>query len=182
MSRPIRRIQASTADVALKEEEGAGFSGTSQLASVFVAGSTGRTGQRTVKELLGAGFNVTAGARSESSFSEKFSGLSEEQRNSLTWRSFDITQPTTTLADAIGEAEVVVCCVGAPENEFNPANPKLIDGEGVTKLVEAAKSKDKVKHFILVTSLGTGRFGWPASVLNLFFNILDWKQLLRREG
>ena len=31
-------------------------------------------------------------------------------------------------------------------------------------------------HFVLQTSLGTGRFGWPASLLNLFWRVLEHKR------
>jgi uncharacterized protein YbjT (DUF2867 family) len=33
-----------------------------------------------------------------------------------------------------------------------------------------------VQHFVLQSSLGTGKFGWPASALNLFWNVLDHKR------
>lgn len=78
-------------------------------------------------------------------------------------------------------------CLGAPESEaLNPSLPRAIDGDGATSLVEAAKASGTVKHFLMVSSLGTGKFGWPASVLNLFWNVLEHKAraeaALRRSG
>jgi len=37
-------------------------------------------------------------------------------------------------------------------------------------------SAAKVEHFILVTSLGTNRIGFPAFLLNLFWGVLYWKR------
>ncbi|CAN0391071.1 unnamed protein product, partial [Ectocarpus sp. 13 AM-2016] len=51
-----------------------------------------------------------------------------------------------------------------------------VDGKLSQKLVLAAKETASVKHFVLVTALGTGKFGWPASALNLFWGILSWKR------
>ena len=42
-------------------------------------------------------------------------------------------------------------------------------------LVEAAKLAG-VSHFVLVSSLGTGKFGFPAAILNLFWNVLEHKR------
>lgn len=136
---------------------------------VFVAGASGRTGSRVTKELLDAGLAVRAGTRDGQPRAEWGPKAAEAEAVA-----FDLTAPET-LAGALGAAGAVVCCIGAPENEFKPGNPRAIDGEGTVALVEAAKAAG-VEHFVLVSSLGTGRFGWPASILNLFFNVLDWKR------
>jgi len=87
----------------------------------------------------------------------------------------DVTRPDT-LATALGDASVVISCLGAPESEaLNPGLPKAIDGDGTVALVKVAKAAG-VRHFVLVSSLGTGAFGWPASVLNLFWNVLEHKK------
>ncbi|CAN0228386.1 unnamed protein product, partial [Ectocarpus sp. 12 AP-2014] len=66
---------------------------------------------------------------------------------------------------------------GASESEpFNVKGPYQVDGKLSQKLVLAAKETASVKHFVLVTALGTGKFGWPASALNLFWGILSWKR------
>lgn len=74
-------------------------------------------------------------------------------------------------------AACVVSAIGAPEDKpFDTSAPKKIDGEAAIALVEEAKASG-VKRFIMVTSLGTTKFGWPASVLNLFWGVLYFKKL-----
>ena len=59
-------------------------------------------------------------------------------------------------------ASQVVQAIGAPESEpFNFSNPKNIDGDGAIALVEAAKQLE-VDQFVMVTSLGTAKIGFPA--------------------
>jgi uncharacterized protein YbjT (DUF2867 family) len=90
---------------------------------------------------------------------------------------FDLSRPAT-LPAALGDAEAVVCCVGAPEDAFNrPSAPREIDGEGVAALAECAGSAGSVNHMVLVSSLGAGKFGLPASLLNLFWEVLKWKRV-----
>jgi nucleoside-diphosphate-sugar epimerase len=69
----------------------------------------------------------------------------------------------------------VVCAVGAAETSFDPGAPKRIDGEGTISLIQAA-SKAGVEQFVLVSSLGTGKVGFPAAVLNLFWGVLLFKR------
>lgn len=70
----------------------------------------------------------------------------------------------------------MVSAVGAPETDvFNIDGPKQIDGLGSIRLVEVAEELG-VNQFVMVTSLGTGKFGWPAGALNLFWGILSWKR------
>jgi len=95
----------------------------------------------------------------------------------LTEVGFDLSRPAT-LPAALGDAEAVVCCVGAPEDAFNrPSAPREIDGEGVAALAECAGSAGSVNHMVLVSSLGAGKFGLPASLLNLFWEVLKWKRV-----
>ncbi len=52
--------------------------------------------------------------------------------------------------------------IGAPENEaLNFSNPKKIDGDGAIALVEAASALD-IEQYVMVTSLGTAKVGFPA--------------------
>ena len=65
--------------------------------------------------------------------------------------------------------------IGAAEDKpLDTAAPRKIDGEGAIALVDAAQAAG-VQRFIMVTSLGTTKFGWPASALNLFWGVLYWK-------
>ena len=56
----------------------------------------------------------------------------------------------------------VVSAVGASDSDLKDLGaPKRIDGVGAIALVEAAAALG-VEQFVMVTSLGTGKFGWPA--------------------
>jgi uncharacterized protein YbjT (DUF2867 family) len=160
---------------------------------VFVAGATGRTGFRVLQQLVTAGYDVRAGVRDVSKANDVFAGRNAPAGVGYTGKKSpppalvldtsritpvvcDVTQPQT-LAAALGDATCVVSCLGAPESDaLNPALPRLIDGEGTIALVNAAKAAGTVKHFVMVSSLGTGKFGWPASILNLFWNVLEHKR------
>lgn len=87
---------------------------------------------------------------------------------------FDLTD-ADTLAPAIGNAGRVVCTVGASEAGLDVSAPKRIDGDGTTALVEAAAAAG-VQQFVLVSSLGTGKVGFPAAVLNVFGGVLIFKR------
>eukprot|EP00882_Tetradesmus_deserticola_P023059 GHRQ01025090.1.p1 GENE.GHRQ01025090.1~~GHRQ01025090.1.p1 ORF type:complete len:442 (+),score=188.27 GHRQ01025090.1:105-1430(+) len=159
--------------------------------TVFLAGATGRLGARVLRELLAAGFKVRAGARnvdaakSNTDIALQFGLLVPEQLSRLQWVEFDLEEPEG-MAAAIGNASRVVCAVGAPESATLDASaPKRIDGDGSIALVEAAAAAG-VEQFVLVTSLGTGKFGFPAAVLNLFWGVLKQKrraeEALERSG
>ena len=62
----------------------------------------------------------------------------------------------------------VVQAIGASEtNLLDTSGPKRVDGEAAVNLVKAA-DKLGVLQYVMVTSLGTGKFGWPASELGSF--------------
>eukprot|EP00963_Diacronema_lutheri_P007953 scaffold684_cov345-Pavlova_lutheri.AAC.32 len=171
---------------------------------VFVAGATGKVGFRAVRELARRGYQVRAGVRNlekgnrclaYQDLPEKlaYTGQDEEMRKQWNQVSlenvravaFDVDRPET-LADAIGDAKVVVSCLGAPESEiFDVDAPRRIDGQGTSALVRAAADLG-VEHFVMVSSLGAGRFGMPASLLNAWGKVLEWKKesedVLRRSG
>ena len=144
--------------------------------TVFVAGAAGRTGRRVVRELLAGGWSVRAGVRLGGAAvpPEVVAGAAPGQ---LTEVGFDLSRPAS-LPAALGDAEAVVCCVGAPEDALNrPSAPREIDGEGVAALAECAGAAESVRHMVLVSSLGAGKFGLPASLLNLFWEVLKWKRV-----
>lgn len=114
--------------------------------------------------------------------------MTKEQLSRLTIVPLDITDPDSIIP-AIGNASRIVCAVGAAESEFTDLTaPRRIDAEGTINLIEAAAASGSVRidHFILVTSLGTGKWGWPAGVLNLFGGVLIFKrraeEALERSG
>ena len=57
----------------------------------------------------------------------------------------------------------VVSAIGAAESQpFDVGAPKRIDGDAAIRLVNVA-AQSGVQQFTMVTALGTGKFGWPAS-------------------
>ncbi|KAL3614142.1 hypothetical protein CASFOL_042216 [Castilleja foliolosa] len=152
---------------------------------VFVAGATGRVGSRTVRELLKLGFKVRAGVRSV----QKAESLVQSVENMKLDDVADGTKPIDKfelvecdlekldrIKPAIGNSSIVICCIGASEKEiFDITGPYRIDYQATKNLIDAATSA-KVEHFILLTSLGTNKVGFPAAILNLFWGVLLWKR------
>ncbi|KAF8028340.1 hypothetical protein BT93_E1068 [Corymbia citriodora subsp. variegata] len=154
---------------------------------VFVAGATGKVGSRTVRELLKLGFRVRAGVRSaeravalvQSVKQMKFEGddTKEEVKSveMLEVVECDLEKPDQ-IRPALANASVVICCIGASEKEvFDVTGPYRIDYMATKNLIDAA-TMAKVKHFIMVSSLGTNKVGFPAAILNLFWGVLIWKR------
>lgn len=172
---------AKTAD-AIKQEK---VSKDNDL--VFVAGATGRVGSRTVRELLRLGFRVRAGVRCaqraetlvQSVRQMKLDGvngnLETRPVEKLEIIECDL-ENKSSIGPAIGNASVVICCIGASEKEvFDITGPYRIDYKASKNLIEAATVAE-VDYFILLTSLGTNKFGLPAAILNLFWGVLYWKR------
>ncbi|EOX98546.1 NAD(P)-binding Rossmann-fold superfamily protein isoform 8, partial [Theobroma cacao] len=149
----------------------------------FVAGATGRVGSRTVRELLKLGFQVRAGVRSAQKAETLVQSVKQMKLNSegttpvekLEIVEYDL-EKQDTIAPALGNASVVICCIGAGEKEvFDITGPYRIDYQATQNLIHAA-TVAKVNHFILVSSLGTNKVGFPAAILNLFWGVLIWKR------
>ncbi|CAL9221400.1 unnamed protein product [Arabidopsis halleri] len=177
-SGPIRAssavTEASPANLNSKEDD-----------LVFVAGATGKVGSRTVRELLKLGFRVRAGVRS----AQRAGSLVQSVKEMKLQNTDEGAQPVEKLEivecdlekkdsiqPALGNASVIICCIGASEKEISDiTGPYRIDYLATKNLVDAATSA-KVNNFILVTSLGTNKFGFPAAILNLFWGVLCWKR------
>ncbi|XP_047325547.1 protein TIC 62, chloroplastic isoform X8 [Impatiens glandulifera] len=149
---------------------------------VFVAGSTGKVGSRTVRELLKLGFRVKAGVRSVQRAESLVQSVRQLKLDDGTQsiEKLELVECDLEKRDeikpALGKASVVICCIGASEKEvFDITGPYRIDYQATKNLIDAAKSA-KVNHFILVTSLGTNKVGFPAAILNLFWGVLIWKR------
>ncbi|OEL21727.1 Protein TIC 62, chloroplastic [Dichanthelium oligosanthes] len=143
---------------------------------VFVAGATGRVGSRAVRELIKLGFRVRAAVRN----AEKASSLVQSVQQLKVDGDAAAISPAEKLeivecnlekqaqdgiVKAIGNASLVVCSIGASEKEIlDVTGPYRIDYMATRNLVQAATTA-KVEHFILVTSLGTNRIGFPAFLL-----------------
>ncbi|CAN6209068.1 unnamed protein product [Urochloa humidicola] len=155
---------------------------------VFVAGATGRVGSRAVRELIKLGFRVRAAVRNAERASslvqsvqqlkldgDALSAISPAEKLEIVECDLE-KQPRDGIAKAIGKASLVVCSIGASEKEIlDVTGPYRIDYMATSNLVQAATAA-KVEHFILVTSLGTNKIGFPAFLLNLFWGVLYWKR------
>jgi uncharacterized protein YbjT (DUF2867 family) len=139
----------------------------------FVAGATGETGRRIVKQLVDRGITVRALVRN---LDAARSLLPTE----VTLIEGDVLD-ASGLAAAIGDSTVICCATGARPS-FDPLGPYRVDYEGTKNLVDVAKTKG-IEHFVLVSSLCTSQFLHP---LNLFWLILVWKkqaeEYLQRSG
>ncbi|XP_011037583.1 PREDICTED: protein TIC 62, chloroplastic-like isoform X2 [Populus euphratica] len=149
----------------------------------FVAGATGRVGSRAVRELLKLGFRVRAGVRSaqkaealvQSVMAIKLDVEGSQPVERLEIVECDLEKPNQ-IGPALGNASVLLCCIGAGEKEvFDVTGPCRIDYLATKNLVDAATAA-KVNHFIMVSSLGTNKVGFPAAILNLFWGVLIWKR------
>ena len=139
----------------------------------FVAGATGQTGRRIVKQLVDRGIEVRAFVRDE----EKAREILPAGVELVTG---DVLQ-AQTLKDALKGCTVVFCATGAKPS-IDPTQPYLVDFEGTKNLVNAAKAEG-IEQFVLVTSLCVSKLLHP---LNLFWGILVWKkwaeEYLQRSG
>ncbi|CAH1451071.1 unnamed protein product [Lactuca virosa] len=184
--RPVRFKVQAAATTGLQPTETKTKDGEEDGNLIFVAGATGKVGSRTVRELLKLGFNVRAGVRS---IQRAESLVKSVKQMKLDEALSDGTQPIEKLQlvecdlekpeqikSALGKASTVICCIGASEKEvFDVTGPYRIDFQATKNLIDAATAA-KAKHFILVTSLGTNKFGFPAAILNLFWGVLCWKR------
>ncbi len=129
----------------------------------FVAGATGQTGQRIVRELVARGIPVRALVRDVA----KAKALLPPEAELVVG---DVLIPES-LATALADSTVVLCATGAKPG-FDPTAPYKVDYEGTKNLVDAAKVNG-IEQFVFVSSLCTSKLFHP---LNLFFLILVWKK------
>lgn len=128
----------------------------------LVAGATGQTGKRIVKQLLENGIAVKALVR------DKQKAMAELPDVEIVVG--DVLQPAS-LDAALEGVEVLLSATGAAPS-FDPTGPYKVDYEGNKNLVDAAK-RAGVKQFVMVSSMCVSKLFHP---LNLFWGILYWKQ------
>lgn len=129
----------------------------------FVAGATGETGRRIVKELVGRGIRVRALVRSRELAARVLPREAEVVVG-------DVLDPAT-LETGMEGCTVVLCATGARPS-WDPFQPYRVDYEGTKNLVDVAKAKG-IQHFVLISSLCVSQLFHP---LNLFWLILVWKK------
>lgn len=139
----------------------------------FVAGATGETGRRIVKQLVDRGITVRALVRNLDAARSILPAEVELVVGDVL--------AAAGLAAAIGDSTVIFCATGARPS-FDPLGPYRVDFEGMKNLVNVAKTQG-IEHFVMVSSLCTSQFFHP---LNLFWLILVWKkqaeEYLQRSG
>ncbi|CDP06308.1 unnamed protein product [Coffea canephora] len=114
---------------------------------IFVAGATGSTGKRIVKQLLARGFAVKAGVRDIDKAKTTFSANPD-----LQFINADVTEGSAKLADAIGDdSDAVICATGFPRS-WDLLAPWKVDNFGTVNLVEACRKRG-VDRFILISSI-----------------------------
>lgn len=129
----------------------------------FVAGASGETGQRIVKELVRRGIPVRALVRDL----DKARQILPPEVELVVG---DVLQPES-LKSAMGDSTVLLSATGAAPS-FDPTGPYKVDYEGNKNLVDVAKTSG-IEHFVMVSSLCTSQLFHP---LNLFWLILVWKK------
>ncbi|MBE9110010.1 SDR family oxidoreductase [Nodosilinea sp. LEGE 07298] len=137
----------------------------------FVAGATGATGSRIVKQLVNRGVPVVAFVRD--------AAVARPQLPiEVTLVEGDVTDKDSIRkaialegrSSTSGGCTVLISATGARPG-FDPTAPYQVDFEGTKNLVDVAKETG-IEHFVMVSSLCVSRFFHP---LNLFFLILYWK-------
>jgi uncharacterized protein YbjT (DUF2867 family) len=139
----------------------------------FVAGATGETGRRIVKELVQRQIPTRALVRDLAKGQQVLPAGAELVVG-------DVLNPAT-LREAIADSTILISATGAAPS-FDPTGPYRVDFEGTKNLVEVAKEKG-IEQFVMVSSLCTSQLFHP---LNLFWFILVWKkwaeEYLQRSG
>jgi uncharacterized protein YbjT (DUF2867 family) len=129
----------------------------------FVAGATGETGRRIVRELVARQIPVRAMVRDIA----KAQAILPAGVELIVGDVLDLD----SILTAIGDSTVILCATGAKPS-LDPTGPYQVDYQGTKNLVDAARSKD-IEQFVFVSSLCVSNFFHP---LNLFWLILWWKQ------
>ncbi|MEB3289516.1 MAG: SDR family oxidoreductase [Leptolyngbya sp.] len=139
----------------------------------LVAGATGETGSRLVKQLLTRGVPVRALVRDRASAQAQLPPEVEIVQGDV--------GNTASLQAALEGCTVLLSATGARPS-LDPTGPYQVDYVGTKNLVDAAKAAG-IEHFVMVSSLCVSKFFHP---LNLFWLVLYWKKqaeaYLQRSG
>lgn len=184
---PILKLSAAQIDTASTSKQESTEPPTAELTKkkIFVAGSSGRTGKKIVEQLLSNGFAVRAGAFD---LDKARSSLPKDPNVDIVRA--DVTEGPEKLAQAIGDAEAVVCATGF-RYSWDVFAPWKVDYFGTVNLVEACR-KIGVNRFILISSIlvngaAMGQIFNPAYIVLNVFGLtliakLQAEQYIRRSG
>jgi len=119
---------------------------SSDMKTVFVAGATGQTGSRIVKELLTEGYRVRAGVRNVEKAKQSLPA-----NDNLEFVLADVTKGVDLLSKAIAGTDAVIVATGfRPSIDLTSA--WKVDNIGTQNMVEAC-IKSGVKRMVLVSSI-----------------------------
>jgi uncharacterized protein YbjT (DUF2867 family) len=143
--------------------------------TVLVAGATGKTGAPLIRILQAQGYTVRAMVRDRAKAGDLGAGVEIVEA--------DVTRAETLAAAAKGAA-YVISAIGA-SSATPPNNPENVDYKGIANLADAARAAS-ARHFVLMSSIGSGDAN-PATPLNKVFGmVLMWKgkgeEHLRQSG
>jgi len=133
--------------------------------SILVVGATGGTGKEVVRQALESGYRVRALVRD--------ADKARAQLGSDVELVVGDVRTGAGLEAAVLGVDYVVSVLGSNVRNDPTNTPERVDYGGVRDLVNAAASA-KVKHFVLVSSMGVTHDDHPLN--RMFGNILVWKR------
>jgi uncharacterized protein YbjT (DUF2867 family) len=133
--------------------------------SILVVGATGGTGKEVVRQAREAGYKVRALVRD--------ADKARAQLGSDVELVVGDVRTGAGVAAAVRGVDYVVSALGSTVRNDPSNTPERVDYGGVRDLVNAAASA-KVKHFVLVSSMGVTHDDHPLN--KMFGNILVWKR------
>ena len=133
--------------------------------SILVVGATGGTGKEVVRQAREAGYKVRALVRD--------ADKARAQLGSDVELVVGDVRTGAGVAAAVRGVDYVVSALGSNVRNDPSTTPERVDYGGVRDLVNAAASA-KVKHFVLVSSMGVTHDDHPLN--KMFGNILVWKR------
>lgn len=133
--------------------------------SILVVGATGGTGKEVVRQAREAGYKLRALVRDA------------DKARALLGSDVELVvgdvRTGAGVAAAVRGVDYVVSALGSNVRNDPSNTPERVDYGGVRDLVNAAASA-KVKHFVLVSSMGVTHDDHPLN--KMFGNILVWKR------
>lgn len=133
--------------------------------SILVVGATGGTGKEVVRQAREAGYRVRALVRD--------ADKARAQLGSDVELVVGDVRTGTGVEAAVRGVDYVVSALGSNVRNDPTNTPERVDYGGVRDLVNAAAGA-KVKHFVLVSSMGVTHDDHPLN--KMFGNILVWKR------